>query len=273
MFNGQGRTVTLPSLNDKIEPGQRVTGAGLPPDTAVAAYVVVNNKASVELTRAIGTQLAESELEFEPSTSTIHLLQSDPKIQVGQYVSVAGKTAIPTNTTVVSISGGVLGISSTLTADVLLTDAVTFTTTTLELESSAEEAGVVAGQRFELTDGPLPAALHPGTYVEAVDGATITLSHPLAADIAGGSALIFTANSGDLTFTAVSLSLPTIAKIARGDPVYVDPHETVVKLTAFDDFVPGQHVRGKGVDPATTVKKVVSWGGMFKIKSETSYLV
>ena len=134
---------------------------------------------------------------------------------VGQYVAVVGKTSIPTDTTVASISGGILGLSHVLTADVRLTDTLTFTTTTLELELSAENAGVVAGQPVKLSVPAFQSALPPQTVVAAVSGAHITLSEPLAADIPGGRELTFKATGGSITFTGVELSSPTVAAIAK----------------------------------------------------------
>ena len=89
-----------------------------------------------------------------------------------------------------------------------------------------------------------------------MSGASVTVSEPLVNDIEANRQLRFTANSGVLTFTAVGLSVPTSAPIAKGSPVYVDPHESVVRLTSFDSVAPGQLVQGDGVADGTTVKSV-----------------
>ena len=174
-FNGRGVFLTLPAVNPHIKPGQPVTGPGLVSSTFVAGaftgatcQTAVSASVCVKLTRAITTKLTGATVVFEPLTSTVHLASSasNAKIRVGQHIAVPGKTSIPTGTTVASVSpnGAVLGLSAVLTADLLPTDTLRFTTTVLELSSSAADSGVAPGQQISVV-GSGALMLQPHTTV------------------------------------------------------------------------------------------------------------
>jgi gliding motility-associated-like protein len=231
-------TTDLTDLN-KIDKGMPIRGNGIPVGSIITDFNKTTAPYTITISNAAGTAVVSPDGNAAAGSTTITGLSSTTGIVAGCYVIGAG---IPTNTTVVSVSGTTVTLSAATTTALTLAQLFFYlpgTTTSATAAPGSTNLTVNFADRIvvgQIVVGPgIPAA----TTVSSISGTTVTVSNATAAALSNTQIYFLPATT--------SIAIPT-GTAASG--------ATSLTVSSATGVAVGQAVVGVGIAPNTMVNAV-----------------